>query len=154
MYSFATYTFVARCVTVPRRASINASHSEMRYCASPSCDELTSSINLYISSLLLSAVTDLMFDPLLLVTFSSRETKKQPLHPKYHGLATCAMVSRLDPVLIWLEVPTTRPVYVFVGRLKPDARLTCKLLVIRPAAHITNYWAPLSLPFRLISILC
>ena len=36
---------VARCVTVPRRAFSNASRSdEMRYCASPSCDELTSSI--------------------------------------------------------------------------------------------------------------
>ena len=40
-------TCVARCVTVPRRASSNASRYivEMRYCASPSCDELTSSIN-------------------------------------------------------------------------------------------------------------
>ena len=36
---------VARCVTVPRRASSNASRSDRRYCASPSCDELTSSIN-------------------------------------------------------------------------------------------------------------
>ena len=47
----ATGQVVARCVTVPRaRASSgsNASRSdmigEMRYCASPSCDELTSSI--------------------------------------------------------------------------------------------------------------
>ena len=41
-------SIVARCVTVPRRASSNASRSDigkMRYCASPSCNELASSIN-------------------------------------------------------------------------------------------------------------
>ena len=42
--------FVARCVTVPRRASKNASRKigKMRYCALPTCGELKSSIKSFL----------------------------------------------------------------------------------------------------------
>ena len=74
---------VARCVTVPRCASSNASRSdEMRYsCASPSCEELTSSIKF------IWCLTNVARINFFAANFSRREMLAQgKRHAKHHAM--------------------------------------------------------------------